>query len=43
MGTRGRKLIEEKYSWPTIASRMISVYQWMLHGGARPDCVAVVS
>lgn len=39
MGQRGRSLIAEKYSWETIAQDMISVYDWILHGGPLPRCV----
>lgn len=39
MGQRGRKLIEENYSWPKIAAQMIDVYKWVLGQGKRPDCV----
>ena len=41
MGVRGRRLVEEKYSWPTITRRMISVYEWLLSGGPKPDCVVL--
>jgi len=39
MGLRGRKLVEEKYQWPGIAERMLEFYEWVLHGGERPDFV----
>ncbi|MEX0929820.1 MAG: glycosyltransferase, partial [Balneolales bacterium] len=39
MGCRGRKLVERRYSWPMLASRMHEVYQWMLDEGTVPDCV----
>lgn len=39
MGTRGRKLVEARFSWPEIASEMKAVYEWVLGGGAPPDCV----
>ncbi len=39
MGARGRALIEEKYSWPKIASQMVDVYRWLSAQGDRPDCV----
>lgn len=41
MGLRGQKLVEERYSWPKIAADMLSVYQWVLGQGERPDCVQV--
>jgi len=39
MGERGRRLVEEKFSWPKIARQMKSVYEWVLGGGPKPDCV----
>jgi glycosyltransferase involved in cell wall biosynthesis len=39
MGRRGRGLIEEKYSWPKVASGLVAVYEWLLKGGRRPNCV----
>lgn len=41
MGLRGRKLMEERYSWPTVAKDMSAVYKWMLGGGTPPQCVMV--
>jgi glycosyltransferase involved in cell wall biosynthesis len=42
MGIRGRRLAEEKYSWPKIARKIISVYKWVLGQGEKPDCVQTV-
>jgi poly(glycerol-phosphate) alpha-glucosyltransferase len=39
MGQRGHALVESAYAWPTIASRMAKVYQWILGGGAAPEDV----
>jgi poly(glycerol-phosphate) alpha-glucosyltransferase len=39
MGLRGRHLVEQKFSWPRVAEQMVAVYQWVLGGGQRPDCV----
>lgn len=39
MGLRGRKLVEEKFTWPRIAQEMKAVYEWRLGGGAPPACV----
>lgn len=39
MGLRGRNLVETRFSWPQIADQMVSVYQWILGQGPRPDCV----
>ncbi len=42
MGLRGRRLMEEKYSWPRIAGEMIDVYKWVLGQGPKPACVRLV-
>jgi len=39
MGQSGRKLVEQKYSCGTVASQMKLVYEWLMHGGEKPDCV----
>jgi len=39
MGERGRRLVEEKFSWPRIARQMKEVYEWVLGGGPKPECV----
>ncbi len=39
MGVKGRKLVEDYFSWPMVASKMISVYQWLLGKEAKPDCI----
>jgi glycosyltransferase involved in cell wall biosynthesis len=39
MGKRGRCLVEERYSWPKIAVEMKLVYEWVLGGGTKPECV----
>ena len=39
MGARGRRLVEEQYSWPRIAREMMSVYEWILGKGPVPGCV----
>ena len=36
MGKRGRKLVEERYTWPVVAQRMKTLYEWVLGGGATP-------
>ena len=41
MGTRARKLAEEKHDIRVIARKMIAVYEWCLKGGQRPDCVTL--
>jgi poly(glycerol-phosphate) alpha-glucosyltransferase len=39
MGERGRRLVEERFTWPKIAAQMKEVYEWVLGGGPKPDCV----
>ncbi len=39
MGSRGRKLVEENYTWPAAAQKMVAVYQWMLNAGPKPECL----
>ena len=39
MGNNGRTLAASRFAWPKIAIEMKSVYEWMLGGGPKPDCV----
>jgi glycosyltransferase involved in cell wall biosynthesis len=40
MGVRGKKLVEEKYSWDRIGRDALRASEWMLrHLGPRPDCI----
>ena len=39
MGSNGRKLVEEKFTWPRIAQDMKAVYEWCL-GGDKPACLS---
>ena len=39
MGQRGRRLVEENYTWPAAAQKMAAVYRWMLGRAAKPNCV----
>jgi len=41
MGNRGRALVEKKFSWPTVAAQMCSVYEWVVNGGLHPQCVVM--
>lgn len=41
MGRKGRGLVEERFTWPGVASKMSSVYSWLLGQGPQPDCVKV--
>lgn len=39
MGLRGRRLVEQRFSWQNIACDFRAVYDWMLRGGTPPDCI----
>lgn len=39
MGSKGRALVEERFTWKTVAAQMREVYDWMLGGGAAPGYV----
>ena len=39
MGARGRRLVEEQFTWPKIAAQMKEVYEWVLGGVNKPGCV----
>lgn len=41
MGENGRRLVEEKYTWPAIAKQMKAAYDSIFEGGEKPDCVCV--
>ncbi len=40
MGRRAAALAEGRFSWGRMAGDMKKVYEWMLGGGSRPDCLA---
>jgi len=39
MGARGRRLVEERFTWPGVAAAMAEVYRWVVGGGPRPAFV----
>jgi len=39
LGIKGRKLVEEQFTWPKIAAEMSSVYEWILGGGSPPSFI----
>ncbi|MGC4048698.1 MAG: glycosyltransferase [Paludibaculum sp.] len=39
MGARGRRLVEERFTWDRVAREMVGVYDWILGRGPRPACV----
>lgn len=40
MGARGRRLIEERFTWSVVGQQMTEVYDW-LQGGLRPRSVEI--
>lgn len=42
MGSRGRELMERKYSWSRVAAEMKSAYLWLCDKGPQPACVQTV-
>lgn len=41
MGRRGRALVEKRFSWSSVATKMKATYRWVLGDGPRPDVVRV--
>lgn len=39
MGQRGRRLVEERFTWPIVAEQMRDVYAWALGQAPRPACL----
>jgi len=39
MGSRGRDLVLERFTWSRVANQMQGVQEWILGGGAKPDCI----
>lgn len=39
MGINGRALVESKYTWPAVALQMKASYEWLLHGGRKPEFI----
>jgi glycosyltransferase involved in cell wall biosynthesis len=39
MGARGRRLVEERFGWPSIARRMLEVYEWLAGRRDAPESV----
>jgi poly(glycerol-phosphate) alpha-glucosyltransferase len=39
MGSKGRRLVEQKFTWPSIAKSMKQVYEWCLTGSNPPECM----
>jgi len=39
MGKNGRKLVEDKFSWSTISSKVLELYKWLYLDTVKPDFV----
>lgn len=39
MGERGRRLVEERFTWPKVAAQMKEVYEWILGGNPPPEFI----
>jgi hypothetical protein len=39
MGTAGRALVAEQFSWQAVAEQIRELYAWMIHGGQPPSFV----
>ena len=39
LGENGRRLVSKRFAWPLIAGDMKAVYDWVLGGGTKPECV----
>ncbi|MFO0426708.1 MAG: glycosyltransferase [Planctomyces sp.] len=41
MGSQGRDLVHNRFTWPAVAAEMKLVYEWLLGGGPAPSCVVL--
>lgn len=41
MGRKGCDWMKRDYNWNAIGNKMMAAYEWLLHGGVRPDCVVL--
>jgi glycosyltransferase involved in cell wall biosynthesis len=39
MGARGRRLVQEHFTWQHVTAQLLAVYRWILNGAPQPDCV----
>jgi len=39
MGQRGRRWMQEEFSWDSLGHRMARTYEWIIHGGVKPPWV----
>lgn len=41
MGTLGRKLVEDRFTWPRITEQMLAVYRWVLGLAPKSSCIVL--
>jgi glycosyltransferase involved in cell wall biosynthesis len=41
MGEKGRRMVQDRYSWRAVVERHIQLYRWAAFGGNRPDFIAM--
>jgi poly(glycerol-phosphate) alpha-glucosyltransferase len=39
MGSRARSLVVDRFTWSRVGKQLESVQQWILGGGAKPECL----
>ncbi|MCP9450966.1 MAG: hypothetical protein NNA21_13015, partial [Nitrospira sp.] len=39
MGQRGRRWMQDEFSWDSLGLKMARTYEWIVRGGARPEWV----
>lgn len=39
MGSCGHDLVAERFTWSQVGKQMQAVHEWILGGGAKPDCI----
>ena len=39
MGRRAHGLVVERFTWSRVAQQLQAVQEWILGGGAKPDCL----
>lgn len=39
LGTNGYQLVQEKFTWEKVSEQMAEVYEWVLTGKKKPDCI----
>lgn len=39
MGQRGRRWMQEEFSWDSLGLKMAHTYEWIMHGGFKPEWI----